>query len=148
MAQNEVYAAQAKTMDVNVGVSTVKAGDPVVVGGFIGVAQTDSDGGLSGSSFGVAGGSRIPHPIAGETTQDRGPMAAVNHCTVMISGVHQVSVIAAGAMAYGAPVYYKTADGTLRDVNTGAVLFGYLYDSRITGAMTLKAFVAVACPIA
>lgn len=138
MALNEVYNSQPKFMDINVGNTTTKSGDPVAVGGFNGVAQNNSDG--------LSVGGVAPHPIAGETIQDTGRYQAPGHCTVAVSGVHRVPLVAAAAMAYGAPVYFK--NGALQDSATGATLWGYLYDSRITGAMTIAAFVAVACPIA
>ena len=140
MAANEAYQPQPRTMDVNVGVTTVLPGDPVAVGGFNGVAQTASDGG--------AAVNKVPSPIYNETIQNTGPMQKAGHCTVMVSGVHKVTIVAAAAMPYGAPVYFHAANSTLSDGSAGNTIWGYLYDSSVTAAGTVKAFVAVACPIA
>jgi predicted RecA/RadA family phage recombinase len=140
MAVNEAYQPQPRTLDVNVTITTVLPGDPVVVGGFIGVAQTASDGG--------AAVGKVPTPIAGETVQNRGPYQAAGHCTIMCSGIHKMTLVAAAAVVYGAPIYYQASDRSLRDTAAGNTLWGYLYDSSVTAAGTVRAFVAVACPIA
>jgi hypothetical protein len=142
MSMNQVYDGPIRSMDVNVGRSTVKSGDPVVVGGFVGVAETDSDGG-------VADG-RYPVPLGGGTSW-AGRYQAVNHCTIRLRGGFRVPVVfTATQPTEGQPIYITSAvPPVLNTVASGNTLFGYYHDTIVPNgsAGTYNVIVILAGPV-
>lgn len=106
----EIYNPDAVgRLPLNVGSTDKKAGTPVKVGAFVGVLETDSDGGAA----------------AGITTNYK-----PGYGSVALKGVFLLKVLAGSAVTQGAKVYIKD-DGTLTTVATGNSLFGLLYQSAM-----------------
>ncbi|NGZ99629.1 DUF2190 family protein [Nocardioides sp. W3-2-3] len=103
--KNQVFAGNQPAVALPVP-SGIKSGDPVIVGGMIGVAATDR----AAVTNGVAtGGVSLP----------------VGYASVEVDGVYAVSVAGGAIAAAGGRVYINPADNTLTATSaSGLVLFG------------------------
>lgn len=109
MATNARFDGLGRTRSLPVA-SGVKSGDPVVVGGLVGVALTDRQGDADTSETGNVAGS----------------------ATVALSGAFDVTVTGAAAGA-GAAVYI-TSGGALNMTSSGNTLFGYTIPGATDGS--------------
>ena len=121
MAKNEVYApgSMPRGLVLNVGNTTTKAGQPVHVGALVGVAETDSDGGV-----GAGGYTGLVSQSTGVAVSGLQPGFA----SVAIEGVFRLPVVTAASAAVGDWVYI-TSTNTLTTVVTGNTKFGILYEA-------------------
>lgn len=106
MSKNCVYAGSKSAISLPVPAGT-RSGDPVIVGGIVGVCETDRTEVVSGKQYGGVG-----HPDG--------------YAAVAPDGAYELKVPEAVAAA-GTAIYIVVADNTLTtDDNTGAnPLFGH-----------------------
>lgn len=127
MSKNEVYSPSSRErgITINVGNTTTKAGDPVHVGAYVGVAETDSDGGV-----GAGGYTGLVSQSTGQAINGLQP----GYVAMARMGVFRVPVVTAAAANVGDWVYIK-GDNTLTTVAAGSTKFGVLFEA-IAGVVT------------
>jgi predicted RecA/RadA family phage recombinase len=88
----------------------------------------------------VSGGPVIVGMIPGvaETTRD-----AAGNATVRTKGVFTLSVVAAGSVTIGQPIYITSATGVLTDAaGAGKQLFGHAYAAKGSGTSSIPVRIA------
>ncbi|MCL8026319.1 capsid cement protein [Nocardioides bruguierae] len=115
MAKNLVLKGQKPALSLPVPAET-RSGDPVIVGGIVGVAETDRTEVVSGVTYGAPG-----NPDG--------------YASVNVDGTFEVSV-ADAVTAAGTAIYIPSAGGALTTTATDNVLFGHTVPVFLRGAAT------------
>jgi predicted RecA/RadA family phage recombinase len=114
MSKNQVYAGSRPALPLPVPAGT-KSGEPVIVGGIVGVAETDR----AATTNGVHTGPGLPDGYA----------------SVQPDGTYSLPV-ADAVSAAGTKIYIVTADRSLTTTASGNTLFGYTVPVIVRGVAT------------